>query len=126
MNITQVATKPDLAQFIDLPYRLYQHDPGWVPPLRDEQAGQFDHVRNPLLDHCKYALYLLWEDGQVIGRVAAFIDTLAVEAWGEPIGLFGYYECPEVPGASRLLLDMARQWLAGHGMQVMRGPWSFV
>ncbi len=126
MNITQVQSKQDLRTFINLPYRLYQHDPVWVPPLRDEQAGQFDHVRNPLLDHCEYTLYLLWDDGRAIGRVAAFIDTLAVEAWGEPVGLFGYYECPEDAFASRLLLDTARQWLIGHGMQAMRGPWSFV
>jgi GNAT superfamily N-acetyltransferase len=126
MHITQVETKHDLNLFIDLPYRLYKHDPVWVPPLRDEQTGQFDHLRNPLLDHCEYALYLLWEGSKAIGRVAAFIDTLAVKAWGEPIGLFGYYECPDDHAASRFLLDTARQWLTQHGMQAMRGPWSFV
>ena len=91
MNITKVATKKDLKTFINLPYKLYKNDPVWVPPLRDEQRGQFDHIRNPLLDHCEYSLFLLWEGNQAIGRVAGFIDTLAVEAWGEPIGLFGYY-----------------------------------
>ncbi len=126
MNITQVETRKDLNTFIDLPYRLYKHDPVWVPPLRDEQQGQFDHVRNPLLDHCEYALFLLWQAGSPIGRVAAFIDKLAVEAWGEPIGLFGYYECPNDAAASKLLLDTAREWLTGHGMHSMRGPWSFV
>ncbi len=126
MKISQVETKHDLNLFIDLPNRLYRDDPVWVPPLRDEQAGQFDHVRNPLLDHCQYALFLLRDGKRAIGRIAAFIDTLALETWGEQIGLFGYYECPEESSASRLLLDTARQWLAWQGMQVMRGPWSFV
>jgi GNAT superfamily N-acetyltransferase len=126
MNITRVETKEDLNSFINLPYRYYKNDPVWVPPLRDEQKGQFDHLRNPLLDHCEYAMFLLWDDGKLIGRVAAFIDKLAVEAWKEPIGLFGYYECPSDPNASRLLLDTAREWLYKHGMKFMRGPWSFV
>ncbi len=126
MKLTRVETKQDLNSFIDLPYKLYKSDPIWVPPLRDEQHGQFDPIRNPLLDHCKYVLFLLREDRKVIGRVAAFIDKLAVEAWGEPIGLFGYYECTNDSRASKLLLDSARQWLGEHGMKRMRGPWSFV
>jgi len=126
MHITQVEKKHELDSFIDLPYQQYKNDPVWVPPLRDEQRGQFDHVRNPLLDHCEYALFLLWDDAKVVGRVAAFSDTLALEAWKEPVGLFGYYECPADPSASRLLLDSARNWLTERGMKVMRGPWSFV
>jgi hypothetical protein len=126
MNIAKVETRADLNTFIDLPYQHYKNDPVWVPPLRDEQRGQFDHIRNPLLDHCEYALFLLRQSDKTIGRVAAFIDTLAVEAWGEPVGLFGYYECPADPEASRLLLNTARDWLSTHGMKAMRGPWSFV
>ena len=89
MNISQVKTKGELETFIDLPYRLYKADPVWIPPLRDEQRGQFDPIRNPLLVHCEYALFLLNENGISIGRVVAFIDRLAVEDWKEPIGLFG-------------------------------------
>jgi GNAT superfamily N-acetyltransferase len=126
VDIRKVETKADLEAFIDLPYRHYENDPVWIPPLRDEQRGQFDHVRNPLLDHCEYALFMLQEGGKTIGRVAAFIDRLAVEAWRAPVGLFGYYECPNDPGATKLILDTARDWLIEHGMKSMRGPWSFV
>ena len=126
MEITQVKTPRELRSFIDLPYRLYKDDPLWVPPLKDEQRGQFDPIRNPLLEHCEYALFLLWENNKAIGRVAAFIDKLAVEAWGEPVGLFGYYECSPDFAATRILLDRAKNWLAERGMRRMRGPWSFV
>jgi len=126
MNITKVESAAELNTFIELTYQVYKDDPVWVPPLRDEQRGQFDPVRNPLLTHCDYALFLLHDNGTAIGRIAAFIDRLAVEAWGEPVGLFGYYECPPDPEASRLLLDTARDWLAQRGMKAMRGPWSFV
>jgi GNAT superfamily N-acetyltransferase len=126
MQISLVQNKPDLKAFIDLPYHLYQQDPLWVPPLRNEIQAQFDPVRNPLLDHCEYALFLLLDNGQVIGRIAAFIDHLAVKAWKEPIGLFGYYESPPEMDASIMLLDAARNWLVKKGMKAMRGPWSFV
>jgi ribosomal protein S18 acetylase RimI-like enzyme len=78
-----------------------------------------------MLDHCDYDLFLLVEGSQVIGRISAFVDSLAVEHWGAPIGLFGSYECVDDLEASRLLLEAARRRLRERGMESMRGPWSF-
>ncbi len=126
MRITPVTSRSERNAFIHFPYHFYKDDPLWVPPLRSELRGQFDPQRNPMLDHCEYRLFLLKEDGRVIGRIAAFYDFLANEFWGEKVGLFGYYECPNEGECSRLLLETARSWLEDQGMQSMRGPWSFV
>lgn len=126
MKLHPVTTRKDLAAFIALPYQLYKHDPVWIPPLRDEQRGQFEPKRNPLLNHCEWQLFLLKEQGKVIGRIAAFIDLLAMDFWKERIGLFGYFECIQEAEAGRLLLDAARAWLVSKNCTAMRGPWSFV
>lgn len=126
MKIQTVETKNDLKRFIYYPYHFYKDDPNWIPPLRIEMREQFHPQTNPLLDHCDYCLFLLIQDKKVIGRIAAFIDHLAVDFWGEKIGLFGYYECIPNEIASRMLLDAAADWLREHGMDSMRGPWTFV
>ena len=126
MNLLDVRSKAEAKRFIEFPYHFYQYDPLWVAPLRSELRGQFDSKKNPFLDHCKYALFLLEQEGKIIGRIAAFIDTLAVDFWGESIGLFGYYECIPDSEASHRLLEAARGWLRSQGMTQMRGPWSFV
>ncbi len=126
MNLRPVHNQRDLGPFIDLPYHLYRTDPVWVPPLRDEQRGQFDVRRNPLLEHCEWQLFLLEEGGKPIGRIGAFVDTLALDFWKQPIGLFGYFESLRNPEAARLLLEAARDWLRQRGMRWMRGPWTFV
>ncbi len=126
MRIHPVVTRKDLAEFIALPYRLYSQDPVWVPPLRQEQRNQFDPRHNPLLDHCEWQLFLLKDGKKVIGRIAAFIDTLALDFWKEAIGLFGYFECIPDPQAGQMLLEAARTWLRSRQCTTMRGPWSFV
>lgn len=126
MKILPVTSKADLKRFIRLPYQLYRHDPVWVAPLLNEQESQFDARRNPMLDHCDYILFILEENKKVLGRIAAFIDRLALETWKENVGLFGYYECVEDAEASKMLLDAAMTWLKKNGMTCMRGPWSFV
>ncbi len=125
MQIISVQNKKELQDFINLPYRLYKDDPNWVAPLRNEQKNQFIASKNPMLDHCRYQLFLLYKDKQIIGRIAAFIDQLALDAWKKPIGLFGSLECIQDSHAAQLLLDAARNWLREQKMIMMRGPWSF-
>lgn len=126
MNICRVESSPDLKAFIKFPYQLYAEDEVWVPPLRSEQRKLFDPTTNPYLMHCKWQLFLLKNDGKVVGRIAAFIDNIAVEVWGKKIGLFGYFECIEDKSAANMLFDTARDWLKEENCNSMRGPWSFV
>ena len=78
-----------------------------------------------MLDHCEYTLFLLREGSEVVGRISAFIDRLAVKWWKEPIGLFGSFECIDDELAGQMLLSAAQEWLTARGMKAMRGPWSF-
>ncbi|MBZ5589855.1 MAG: N-acetyltransferase [Acidobacteriia bacterium] len=125
MKLRRVTSKAELTRFIELPYRLYRDDPVWIPPLRTEQRKQVDRRRNPMLDHCSVELFLAEDRSKTVGRIAAFVDHLAVRYWGEPVGLFGSFECIDDRAASRLLLEAAQEWLRGQGMRSMRGPWSF-
>jgi len=126
MRICQVESRRDMRDFIKLPYELYGRDKIWVPPLRSEQEKQFSQKTNPFLEHCQRQLFLLKEKGRVIGRIAAFIDTLANEFWKEQVGLFGYFECIPDKTASNMLLEAAKKWLIEQQCSTMRGPWSFV
>jgi GNAT superfamily N-acetyltransferase len=126
MQIIPVTSSADLKRFIKLPYRLYKNDNVWVPPLFSEVYGQFDKKKNPSLEHFDYALFILEHNNEIIGRIAAFIDTIALEKWKEAIGLFGYYDCIENNEASKILMETAADWLKRKGMKYMRGPWSFV
>jgi GNAT superfamily N-acetyltransferase len=126
MNIYTVDSQRDMLAFVEFPYDFYRDDPVWIPPLRSEQSKQFDPQHNPFLRHCNWQLFLLRDKGKVIGRIAAFVDNIAVDFWEERIGLFGYFECIPDKTASDLLLEAARAWLRASLCTSMRGPWSFV
>jgi ribosomal protein S18 acetylase RimI-like enzyme len=113
--------------FFRLPWRLYRGDPMWIPPLKSSARAELRPETNPFLRHCDYELFLLERGGKAAGRIAALVDRIAVESWGEKIGMFGYFECGrgDREGAA-LLLGAARDWLRSRGMDVMRGPWTFV
>jgi ribosomal protein S18 acetylase RimI-like enzyme len=126
MDICRVESKRDLKAFIKFPYQFYARDKTWVAPLRSEQRKLFDLKANPYLAHCKWQLFLLKDQGKIVGRIAAFIDHIAIEAWKERVGLFAYYECIEDKAASDKLFEAAEIWLREEKCTSMRGPWSFV
>lgn len=125
LRVSSVQSRADLRRFIALPYALYRDDPGWIAPLRSEQAKLFTPRGDPLLAHCDYALFLLWDDNRVVGRVAAFVDHLAIDFWQERAGFWGSYECVDSLEGARLLLDAAEGFLRQQGMAEMRGPINF-
>jgi GNAT superfamily N-acetyltransferase len=125
MEIVQVVTRRDERDFVELPYTLYTDYPHWVAPLRSEQRKLLSAEANPMLAHCDVALYLLRHEGKVIGRIAAFVDQVAIDFWKDSIGFWGSYECIDDADASRMLFDAARAFLAERGMRRMRGPINF-
>ena len=86
----------------------------------------FNPKRNKFLQHCEYQLFILEDNGRVIGRIAAFVNHVANEHWQDKIGFFGHYECIDDNQAASLLLNTAEEWLRDKDMRIMRGPWSFV
>lgn len=111
MKIYKADSRREIREFIKFPYGLYRKDPVWIPLLRSEQKAQFNPKSNLFLEHCEWQLFLLKDQGKVIGRIAAFIDHLAMEFWKERIGFFGYFECIKDASASEKLLNAAKEWL---------------
>ena len=78
LSVRPVKTKADRAAFVDLPFRLYAKDPNWVPPLKDEVYGLITPGKNPWFEHGEAQLFLAERGGQVVGRITAHIDQLAL------------------------------------------------
>jgi hypothetical protein len=60
--------------------------------------------------------------GGCIGRIAAFVNPKTAYTEKQPTGGMGFFECMDDQQAANMLLDAAREWLKGKGMQAMDGP----
>ncbi|WP_380781477.1 N-acetyltransferase [Sphingomonas sp. R86520] len=126
--IRPVETKKDRKIFVDLPFRLYADDPHWVPPLKSEALGLITPEKNGWFSHAKGQLFLAEEDGRVVGRISAHIDTLALtmppeQGFGPGVGQWGLMEA-ERQDIFQALLDRAEAWLREQGMARALGPIS--
>lgn len=123
--IQKVTTKKDLKHFINLPYRLRKNDPQWIPPLRVEQKKIFNPHRYSIYKHIKHRFFLLRNNGQYTGRIAAYINPEVNQYLNEKLGFIGYYECVNNSNSAGMLLSAAQEWLKKQGVEKIRGQWNF-
>lgn len=125
IEIRQVTTRGDRLAFIKFPWRVYQGDPNWVPPLISDQLEYLDPQKNDFFNHADVDLLAAWQKGKIAGTIAAFVDHQQVEFLGQQVGGFGFFEVIPDFEVARRLLDAAFGWLRGKGIQSVSGPTSF-
>jgi hypothetical protein len=125
-QLIEVNDKKTATEFLLLPIRLYRDEKNWVRPLDTDIESVFDPKRNKLFRHGECMRWILRDEkGDLIGRVAAFLDKKMAGSQEQPTGGMGFFECINVQQAANTLFDACRNWLSEKGMEAMDGPINF-
>jgi GNAT superfamily N-acetyltransferase len=119
--ISSVTTPEDFKVFFRVPWRVYENDVYWVPPLWSE-IKDFFKSNNLFWTHAESKLFVAYQEGNAVGRVASVIDYKFVETAGEKVGFFGFFESIRDFNVASALLKVAQEWLESKGMSKMLGP----
>ncbi|MGQ9678353.1 MAG: GNAT family N-acetyltransferase, partial [bacterium] len=120
--VRPVKTNSDLNRFIQLPFRLYQNDPYWVPPLIRDCKKTLTPGANPFWNHAQRELFLAERNGTVVGRICATVDHNYNEYHHSTIGFFGFFECEDDPEIGRALFEAAASFARKQNMNSLYGP----
>jgi len=122
VEITQVASKAERDAFIKFPWRIYQGDPAWVPPLLLERKEFLDQKKHPFFEHGAAALFLARSGGKIVGRIMASDDPNYNAFHQSSVGCFGLFECVNDPAVAAALFEAATNWLRARGRDEIMGP----
>ncbi len=121
ISIRQVETQKDLLTFVQFPWKIYQGNTYWVPPLIKEQLHKFS-PKSPFRTHAEMALFLSCRGDEVVGRIAGIVDHHYIDFHQEKTGFFGFFESVNEPEVANLLFSTVAAWLREKGMERMIGP----
>lgn len=121
LHVKEVKDEQDLMTFIRFPWKIYQGDAYWVPPLIKDQLQKFS-PNHPFRSHSEMILFLAYRGEEIVGRIAGIIDHSFIEFHQEKTGFFGFFESVQDAQVTDLLLSVVKDWLRGHGMEKMVGP----
>ena len=121
LGLNRLGRAASNAIFLEFPWRLYDRDRNWIPPLWRNQAELTGIAPHPFYERNKVALFLAYRGAHVVGRVAAIVNHSHNELH-EPRGFVGFFECEDCQETANGLFDAARDWLANQGLRTLRGP----
>ncbi len=128
LTIQTVESIEDRHAFVSLPWRVYQDDPNWVPPLYSERLHFIDPDQHPFFEHAEVEFFLakrpssVTGQDEVVGTIAAFTNHRHNEFQEENVAFFGFFEVLDDTEAARLLLETAEDWARERGHEAIRGP----
>ena len=130
MNLIEVKSAEDIREFLRLPVGLYKGDNHWIRPLDKDIEAVFDPRVNKFFSHGDCVRWILVENGETIGRIAAFVNENTASqdtSTGHDlrVGGCGFFECINDQKAATLLFDKAKEWLAAKGCNSFDGPINF-
>jgi GNAT superfamily N-acetyltransferase len=122
IEISEVRSKRERDAFIKFPWRIYQNDPAWVPPLILERKEFLNREKHPFYRHGDAALFLARRDGEIVGRVMASDDPNYNSLHRTNAGCFGLFESVNDQAVASALLAAAADWLRARGRSEIMGP----
>ena len=125
VHVSPVQSRRNFHQFLKLPWRIYQGNPVWVPPLLFDLKKLLNRSKHPFHRHAEVQYFLARRGTEAVGRIAAIVNHQYVQFQQDQTGFFGFLESIEDQDVTSALLRTAEQWVATRGMHRIHGPMSF-
>jgi len=124
IEVIPVRTKADLKSFIMFPWKIYEKNKYWVPPLIGDLKKTLMPLINPKTRKKECELYLAFLDGKPAGRVFTGFDEILNRKKNANMGFFSMLECINSIEVAKAIFDKAYSWFKKYGIDLIRGPVS--
>jgi len=127
MQLIEVTNATTAKEFIQTNVIICGKLPNYIRPLDKDVIEVFDKEKNKAFRFGEATRWILKDnDGQLIGRIAAFTNKKYRNKGDEiPVGGIGFFDCINDQNAADMLFDVAKHWLITKGIQAMDGPINF-
>jgi GNAT superfamily N-acetyltransferase len=124
IEVLPVRTRRERRLFLTFPWRIYAHDPQWVPPLLSERAKTIDPLRGAFFKRGEAELFIAWKNGVPVGTICAAEDKPYNASMHTRECMFGFFEYAQEEAIARALIDRVSQWAAARGLATLGGPFN--
>jgi len=124
VHVRPVQTRREKRLFLTFPWRIYRHDPLWVPPILAEREKATDPQRGLFFKNGYAEFFIAWKDGQPAGTICCAEDTAETRGRGHGECMFGFFECIEDYAVAEALFRQAEDWACAHGLSAIYGPYN--
>ena len=125
IEIREIESRRELVDFVRFPFQLYKGNPYWVPPIVKEELEMLDKKVNPVFNNALAHYFLAYKDGEIVGRIAAFINWIEIKELEKSKVRFGWFDVIDDLEVTIKLIDAVVAIGKQHQMTAIEGPMGF-
>lgn len=125
IEIREIESRRELVDFVSFPFQLYKGNPYWVPPIVKEELEMLDKKVNPVFNNALAHYFLAYKDGEIVGRIAAFINWIEIKELKKSKVRFGWFDVIDDLEVTKKLIDAVVAIGKQHQMTAIEGPMGF-
>jgi GNAT superfamily N-acetyltransferase len=124
IKIIKVENNRDRRKLLTFPWKVYENDALWVPPLLPEKMNEIDPQRGVFFSRGEAEFFIAYKDGRLAGTICVGEDPPTNNKRGKKECIFGFLEYLEDYEVFEALIDHARAWGNNRGLDSLYGPWN--
>ena len=124
IEVRVVRTRRDKRRFLTFPWRIYQNDPLWVPPLLPERAKTIDPERGAFFKRGEAEFFIAWRGTRPVGTICAAEDKVGNAEGNRRECIFGFFEYFEELETAQALLERVGLWAKQRNLETLTGPFN--
>ncbi len=111
-------------QFLIFPWKIYQNDPCWVPPLIPERTKVINPSPGVFFERGEADFFIAYRGGKPVGTICAGEDPPSNQKRGTRHCLFGFLEVVDDFQVFQALIRRVETWGGNRGLTALYGPWN--
>ena len=124
ITIHKAETRRERRRFLTFPWRVYRHDPLWVPPILAEREKAVDPGQGAFFERGTAECFTAQRDGHVVGTICVAEDQTGNNLIGKRDCLWGFFECVPDYSVAEALWRHAIRWGQARGLDALYGPFN--
>jgi len=124
IDIQPVRNARQKRTFLTFPWRIYRHDPLWVPPLLPERAKAIDPHKGVFFQRGEAEFFIAWRDGKPVGTICASEDRVTNQQRKRRDCMFGFFECIDDYQVAEAMWRHVMKWGQARHLSALYGPFN--
>ncbi|WP_299109225.1 GTP cyclohydrolase [uncultured Tenacibaculum sp.] len=125
IHVKEINSTKEMKQFVTFPFSIYKNNECWVPPIIKDELETFDSEKNPVFEHATARFFLAYKNDEIVGRIAAIVNTYEVNHQNIKKMRFGWYDTIDDIEVSRALLEKVKEIGFQNNLEYVEGPVGF-
>ncbi len=125
ITIKEVINSDELKKFVMFPHSLYKDSKYWVAPIIKEELEVLNKETNPVFNNAIAHYFLAYNNGKIVGRIAALINWIEVKDLEKKKVRFGWFDFIDDKNVSKALLEKVIEIGKKNKLEFIEGPVGF-